>query len=361
MNYEIKNYDFIINSIFTNENGNDPQVNTKFRNSLFESYSLGVELNKICSVENCNRKRRTNGYCEFHYRQTNNYKKSKKKSDAKYYEKNKSILRKKQATYREKNRDGINAQKRNAWFKNHEENIKNQKERFANLTERQRIQYAITKKNYRQRNLEKTKEYVHNWHLKNRPRILSKLKQRYIERKTLVINHYSNGTMKCNNCGVKGLSFLTIDHLKPRKEMGHDRMLSSDRLITLLIDNNFPKGYQILCWNCNHIKEINIPKKLSDKKRNIQERERHKLLKIEVFTYYSKGKPMCNCCKYDNLDGLAIDHIEGRKKITHRKGLGGRELYAWIRRNKYPSNFQVLCFNCNGAKRDLMECPHQLE
>lgn len=312
-----------------------------------------------CSVQGCERKHRTLGYCEFHWRKTEKYKEIKKKSDKKYYEKNKPKIRAKFKIYRDANKERINSQKRKAWFENHEENILKSRTRYANLSEEQKKGYAKTKHDYYLKNLQQAKKSSAKWYSKNKTKFLSKIKQRYLERKSLVVSYYSNGLMKCKICLTNGLPFLTIDHIRPRKEMGHDRSTSSDRLITEILKNDFPKGYQILCWNCNHIKEIKRPKKLSDKPRNVRDRERHRQLKIEVFTHYSGGVPKCNCCKFKNIDALAIDHIEGRKKANHPKRLGGRELYAWLKRNNYPSGFQVLCFNCNGAKRDLLECPHQ--
>ena len=79
---------------------------------------------KICSVVGCTRKYRTLGYCEFHWKKSDKYKKSKKKSDAKYYEKNKEILHKKSKAYREKNREKILVQKRKSYFENREKNIR---------------------------------------------------------------------------------------------------------------------------------------------------------------------------------------------------------------------------------------------
>jgi len=50
---------------------------------------------------------------------------------------------------------------------------------------------------------------------------------------------------------------LSIDHLIPFKELSHDRTVRSHRLYQLLKRNNYPKGYQILCINCNSAKSNN--------------------------------------------------------------------------------------------------------
>ena len=76
---------------------------------------------------------------------------------------------------------------------------------------------------------------------------------------------YSNGTpiCACVKCDVMGLEFLTIDHIIPRNEMAKDPEMikigykigrKGEPLCTWVIKHNFPKGFQILCWNCNFAK-----------------------------------------------------------------------------------------------------------
>jgi len=61
---------------------------------------------------------------------------------------------------------------------------------------------------------------------------------------------------RCACCGIDHTEFLCIDHIdgggnKQRKELGG----GSSRLHPWLVKNNFPPGYQILCFNCNAGKE----------------------------------------------------------------------------------------------------------
>ena len=84
-------------------------------------------------------------------------------------------------------------------------------------------------------------------------------------------------------------------------------------------------------------------------------------LKEEVLRHYSPTlKCSCKNCPYPypGIDFLSLDHIDG-------KGDHGREirrrLYQWIKNNNYPEGFQVLCYNCNFAKRGNKECPHNLQ
>jgi len=76
--------------------------------------------------------------------------------------------------------------------------------------------------------------------------------------------HYSNGSPKCANCGVEDERVLTFDHLnndgkKHRKEVG----LS---MVYWMVKNNFPPIFQVLCQNCNWLKELEVrTKKFDDK------------------------------------------------------------------------------------------------
>lgn len=62
----------------------------------------------------------------------------------------------------------------------------------------------------------------------------------------------------------------------------------------------------------------------------------------------------CALCGESLLEFLTIDHInddgaEHRRELRSG-GNGGHNIYAWLRKNKYPHGFQTLCCNCNMAK-----------
>jgi len=107
------------------------------------------------------------------------------------------------------------------------------------------------------------------------------------------------------------------------------------------------------------------------KKRNAYEKKNKDRIKKQVFSVYSKRLsnskvPCCACCnKYKQkkfLIFLTIDHIKPLKpRATKRKRkLIGLGLWRYLRRNRYPRGYQVLCMNCNAAKSDLKTCPHQV-
>jgi hypothetical protein len=91
------------------------------------------------------------------------------------------------------------------------------------------------------------------------------------------------------------------------------------------------------------------------------EREMKQNWKFSVLTVYSNGQPKCACCGETEIAFLTIDHINGGgRRHVAKKGVGGGiGLYRWLIRNNFPDGFQVLCMNCNFARRRGRLCPHE--
>lgn len=86
-------------------------------------------------------------------------------------------------------------------------------------------------------------------------------------------------------------------------------------------------------------------------------REKRKRIREEVIQHYG-GR--CACCGESQFEFLTIDHIHGGG-TKHRESLGGANyFYNWLIKNNFPEGFQVLCMNCNWAKR-FGRCPHEKE
>jgi len=135
----------------------------------------------------------------------------KKESDRKYYLKNRDKILEYQREYR----------------KNHKEQI------------------SITQKNCYNNKINQYKE---------RRKDSSKLTR--IRIKCIVMDHYGG---KCNCCSEPRIEFLTIDHIegggnKHRLKLFNNHNQSGYRFYQWLKQNNFPKGFQVLCWNCNATK-----------------------------------------------------------------------------------------------------------
>ncbi len=79
-------------------------------------------------------------------------------------------------------------------------------------------------------------------------------------------------------------------------------------------------------------------------------------LRVEAIEKYG-GR--CVCCGEDEYKFLTIDHINN-DGAEHRKKVPISYLTEWLKRNKYPSGFQLLCYNCNMAKGHYGTCPHKI-
>ena len=74
-------------------------------------------------------------------------------------------------------------------------------------------------------------------------------------RRKIILQFYGGNPPKCKCCGESIIQFLCIDHIngggsKHRKEMGQ----SGSNLYRWIVKNDFPKGFQVLCNNCNMAK-----------------------------------------------------------------------------------------------------------
>ena len=96
---------------------------------------------------------------------------------------------------------------------------------------------------------------------KNRTQINERANEHNRKLKASIVNHYGG---KCSCCGETLLDFLTIDHVnndgaehRRKHKSQHKSSLSGPAFYRWLRNNNFPKEYQVLCWNCNCGKMIN--------------------------------------------------------------------------------------------------------
>lgn len=74
----------------------------------------------------------------------------------------------------------------------------------------------------------------------------------------LALIYYGGWPPKCACCGESEIKFLSIDHKNgggnQHKKVTHGTI---GGLAGWLVKNGFPKGYQVLCMNCNWGKSIN--------------------------------------------------------------------------------------------------------
>lgn len=93
-------------------------------------------------------------------------------------------------------------------------------------------------------------------------------------------------------------------------------------------------------------------------------KDTHEENRIKVYDAYGNK---CACCGEDIWMFLNVDHINNDGS-NHRLVVGGSlaskagsyKMYRWIIDHNYPSDFQLLCFNCNQGKyRNGGVCPHK--
>lgn len=78
-----------------------------------------------------------------------------------------------------------------------------------------------------------------------------------------------------------------------------------------------------------------------------------------VFKHYGDK---CTCCGEAERVFLTIDHInnDGAEHRRSLKNMGGSPFFEWLVKNNFPSDFQILCRNCNWGKyANSGICPHQ--
>jgi 5-methylcytosine-specific restriction endonuclease McrA len=64
----------------------------------------------------------------------------------------------------------------------------------------------------------------------------------------------------------------------------------------------------------------------------------------------------CSCCGEDEQVFLTLDHII---PVHNRKRASGHRLYMQLRKQGWPKEYQLLCYNCNHAKGTNEACPHK--
>ena len=93
----------------------------------------------------------------------------------------------------------------------------------------------------------------------NRQKNLVASRKWNLDLKIEVLGHYG-GICKC--CKETDIRFLTIDHIHggggaQRKEIFKYKGAGSSAFYLWLKRNDYPEGYQVLCWNCNSGRHYN--------------------------------------------------------------------------------------------------------
>ena len=121
----------------------------------------------------------------------------------------------------------------------HAEHIRQAKQRY----------YQKHRRHLRALNVEYYKKYPEKWYeagIKHREKL------RYD-----VLSFYSNGQLCCKHCGNKDYRVLVVDHINNDAAKDRRKFRSSGtHLYIWLRKRKFPKGFQVLCHNCNFLKQL---------------------------------------------------------------------------------------------------------
>jgi len=135
---------------------------------------------------------------------------------------------------------------------------KDQKEYMKIWRKNNKEKLKLYFKEYRKKNVKKIRQRDAKIYQKNKEVVLIRNKEYRDNQKFQCIYHYSKGELNCNCCGESIHQFLTIDHINNDGNI-HRKTLKRSGAATYrwLIKNNSPKGFQVLCFNCNLGKSIN--------------------------------------------------------------------------------------------------------
>lgn len=176
---------------------------------------------------------------------------------------------------------------------------------------------------------------------------IKKRKEYYLQYSNIIKTNIFNMYGKvCNCCGLDDLSYMTIDHIngggcKHIKDIGGN-------LYKWLNKQEKLDTFQSLCYNCNCAKGVfgSCPHNPNFKWREVKYlKSRRSLLRAKLSVLEHYGKKCC-CCGEDTFEFLTMDHIN-KDGAKHRKLEKYSSIYYWLRTNNYPSNFRILCWNCN--------------
>jgi len=139
--------------------------------------------------------------------------------------------------------------------------------------QKHRIERLARMREYYQLNKERIKEYSRNYHannkndpvfqgkykdrtrqnyIRNRERILSQSKNRWLKQRIALLEQVGGG--RCAMCGFSDIRALQIDHIDGggTSEVRNSKFRSPLRYAQHILLN--PNKYQVLCANCNWIK-----------------------------------------------------------------------------------------------------------
>lgn len=93
----------------------------------------------------------------------------------------------------------------------------------------------------------KRKDYTKKFYNNNKEEITALSREKWRQDRLTCLEHYG-GVCAC--CGENRYEFLAIDHINGGGN--RHRSETGGKIVRWLLKNNLPKGFRVLCHNCNH-------------------------------------------------------------------------------------------------------------
>jgi hypothetical protein len=133
------------------------------------------------------------------------------------------------------------------YYKNHRDDLlKRSKVNYLKHRD-EKLKYV---KDYAQSHKKERNELAKKWRIKHPNYFIDyrfKLKMN-------ILTHYSGNPPKCACCDESEIDFLSIDHINNDGIKHRKIQQTGNMFYRWIIENNYPKGLQVLCMNCNFAK-----------------------------------------------------------------------------------------------------------
>ena len=123
----------------------------------------------------------------------------------------------------------------------------------------ERLRGREYRRKFYQANKEKVKAINKKWNQEHKEQVRAQQLRARRKLRLIILTHYSGGDVKCACCGEKEIKFLCIDHIDNNGAEERRKMKSGKTghpFYSKLKREGFPKGYQVLCYNCNMAKSF---------------------------------------------------------------------------------------------------------
>lgn len=190
-------------------------------------------------------------------------------------------------------------------------------------------------------------------------------RKKLLKAKTEIIQHYTQGKMKCMKCSENALELLLPSLSSKESEHSHKIGLKWHEFCCItdlfekkrdgrvsftgvafyyrIINAGFPESIKILCFNCDRLAYLDILEKKQVK--HPKQRESRLKLKLEILSKYSDKKtPQCICCGVENIRVLELDHILSKSNYPIQRlgyNIDTNQLKSLIKKQEHE------CIVCN--------------